>query len=41
MVPSDSIHLIQEARMATDHILWNLVHTLLAGDGGGATRQSP
>jgi D-sedoheptulose 7-phosphate isomerase len=30
VVPSDSIHRIQETHVATYHILWDLVHTLLA-----------
>lgn len=39
VVPSDSIHRIQEAHMATYHILWDLVHTVLAEDRGGAMDQ--
>ncbi len=35
VVPSDSIHRIQETHMAIYHILWDLVHTLLAEDRGG------
>jgi D-sedoheptulose 7-phosphate isomerase len=35
VVPSDSIHRIQEAHLAIYHILWDLVHTLLAEDRGG------
>ncbi len=34
-VPSDSIHRIQECHVAIYHILWDLVHTLLAEDRGG------
>ena len=30
VVPSDSIHRIQESHVAAYHILWDLVHTLLA-----------
>ena len=29
-VPSDSIHRIQECHLACYHILWDLVHSLLA-----------
>jgi D-sedoheptulose 7-phosphate isomerase len=39
VVPSDSIHRIQETHMAIYHILWDLVHTLLAEDRGGAMGQ--
>ncbi|HEY2000315.1 SIS domain-containing protein [Paraburkholderia sp.] len=35
VVPSDSIHRIQETHVAIYHILWDLVHTLLADDRGG------
>ena len=35
VVPSDSIHRIQECHVAIYHILWDLVHTLLADDRGG------
>ncbi len=41
VVPSDSIHRIQETHMAIYHILWDLVHTLLAEDRGGAMDQPP
>lgn len=34
VVPSESIHRIQEVHMTTYHILWDLVHTLLAEDRG-------
>ncbi|MGH8127762.1 MAG: D-sedoheptulose-7-phosphate isomerase [Gammaproteobacteria bacterium] len=34
IVATDSIHRIQEAHVATYHILWDLVHTLLADDRG-------
>jgi D-sedoheptulose 7-phosphate isomerase len=34
VVPSDSIHRIQETHVAIYHILWDLVHTLLADDRG-------
>ena len=36
-VPSDSIHRIQECHVAIYHILWDLVHTLLADDRGSST----
>nr|WP_246395196.1 SIS domain-containing protein [Microbulbifer rhizosphaerae] len=39
VVPSDSVHRIQETHLAIYHILWDLVHTLLAdsrGDLAGA-----
>ncbi len=35
VVESDSIHRIQEVHVAIYHILWDLVHTLLAEDRGG------
>ena len=35
VVDSDSIHRIQETHVAIYHILWDLVHTLLADDRGG------
>jgi D-sedoheptulose 7-phosphate isomerase len=35
VVASDSIHRIQETHLAIYHILWDLVHTLLAEDRGG------
>lgn len=34
VVETDSIHRIQECHVATYHILWDLVHTLLADDRG-------
>lgn len=33
-VTTDSIHRVQETHVATYHILWDLVHTLLADDRG-------
>ncbi len=39
-VPSGSIHRIQECHVAAYHILWDLVHTLLADDRGSAARGS-
>jgi D-sedoheptulose 7-phosphate isomerase len=36
VVPSSSIHRIQECHVAIYHILWDLVHTLLADDRGAA-----
>jgi D-sedoheptulose 7-phosphate isomerase len=35
VVRTDSIHRIQETHVAIYHILWDLVHTLLAEDRGG------
>ena len=35
VVDSESIHRIQETHVAIYHILWDLVHTLLADDRGG------
>jgi D-sedoheptulose 7-phosphate isomerase len=37
VVPASSIHRIQECHVTADHILWDLVHTLLADDRGSAT----
>jgi D-sedoheptulose 7-phosphate isomerase len=37
VVPTASIHRIQECHVVAYHILWDLVHTLLAGDRGYAT----
>ena len=37
VVPTTSIHRIQECHVAAYHILWDLVHTLLADDRGSAT----
>lgn len=36
-VASDSIHRVQETHVAIYHILWDLVHTLLADERGGLT----
>ncbi len=36
VVPSTSIHRIQECHVIAYHILWDLVHTLLADDRGSA-----
>jgi D-sedoheptulose 7-phosphate isomerase len=36
IVPSSSIHRIQECHVAVYHILWDLAHTLLADDRGAA-----
>ncbi|MEZ5934060.1 MAG: SIS domain-containing protein [Alphaproteobacteria bacterium] len=36
VVEDDSIHRIQECHVAIYHILWDLVHTLLADDRGSA-----
>lgn len=40
VVPSASIHRIQECHVAAYHILWDLVHTLLADARGSAASQS-
>lgn len=37
IVPTESIHRIQECHVLIYHILWDLVHTLLAKDRGPAT----
>ncbi len=34
VVPTDSIHRVQEVHVAIYHVLWDLVHTLLADDRG-------
>ncbi|AIA55451.1 Phosphoheptose isomerase 1 [Acidithiobacillus caldus ATCC 51756] len=34
VVPSDSVHRIQESHVTAYHILWDLVHTLLADHRG-------
>lgn len=36
VAPTSSIHRVQECHVATYHILWDLVHTLLADDRGSA-----
>ena len=41
VVPTHSIHRIQECHVAAYHILWDLVHTLLADDRGSASTQGP
>jgi D-sedoheptulose 7-phosphate isomerase len=38
-VPSLSIHRVQECHVAAYHILWDLVHSLLADDRGSARSQ--
>jgi D-sedoheptulose 7-phosphate isomerase len=40
VVPTTSIHRIQESHVAAYHILWDLVHTLLADERGSAAEQS-
>ncbi|BBP04284.1 phosphoheptose isomerase [Sulfuriferula plumbiphila] len=40
VVPSDSIHRVQESHVALYHILWDLTHTLLADDRGSAAKES-
>ncbi|AZO22697.1 SIS domain-containing protein [Mesorhizobium sp. M1E.F.Ca.ET.045.02.1.1] len=39
IVPSTSIHRIQECHVAAYHIMWDLVHTLLADERGSAARK--
>lgn len=39
VVGSASVHRIQETHVAIYHILWDLVHTLLADDRGGLARE--
>jgi D-sedoheptulose 7-phosphate isomerase len=39
VVPSDSIHRVQESHVALYHILWDLTHTLLADDRGSAAKE--
>jgi D-sedoheptulose 7-phosphate isomerase len=39
IVPSSSIHRVQECHVTAYHILWDLVHTLLADDRGSAARK--
>ena len=41
VVPSSSIHRIQETHVAAYHILWDLVHTMLADDRGSAKAEAP
>ncbi len=41
VVPSSSIHRIQECHVAAYHILWDLVHTLLADERGSAAEREP
>ena len=41
IVRSDSIHRIQETHVAIYHILWDLVHTLLAETRGGLGESGP
>ena len=41
VVPSDSIHRIQETHVLIYHILWDLVHTLLADQRGGLQAAQP
>ena len=38
VVPTDSIHRVQETHVALYHILWDLTHTLLADDRGPGRR---
>ena len=38
VVQSDSVHRIQETHVVIYHVLWDLVHTLLADERGGLTQ---
>lgn len=40
VVATDSIHRVQEIHVATYHILWDLVHTLLADERGGLRQEA-
>ena len=40
VVPTDSIHRVQETHVALYHILWDLTHTLLADDRGPGRRRA-
>lgn len=40
VVPTDSIHRVQETHVALYHILWDLTHTLLADDRGPADKRA-
>ncbi|WP_417451425.1 D-sedoheptulose-7-phosphate isomerase [Kordiimonas sp.] len=40
VAPSDSIHRIQECHVTIYHVLWDLVHTLLADDRGNLGKAS-
>jgi D-sedoheptulose 7-phosphate isomerase len=40
IVPTTSVHRIQECHVVAYHILWDLVHTLLADDRGSATSRN-
>ena len=41
VVPTDSIHRVQESHVLCYHILWDLVHTLLADRRGSAGNSEP
>jgi D-sedoheptulose 7-phosphate isomerase len=41
VVPTTSIHRIQECHVVAYHILWDLVHTVLADDRGSAMAKEP
>jgi D-sedoheptulose 7-phosphate isomerase len=41
VVHTDSIHRVQECHVAIYHILWDLVHTLLADDRDALSIRSP
>jgi D-sedoheptulose 7-phosphate isomerase len=41
VVETDSVHRVQECHVAIYHIVWDLVHTLLADDRGGLPAGEP
>lgn len=41
VVETLSIHRVQETQVAAYHVLWDLVHTLLADERGGLAEQAP
>lgn len=41
VVRTDSIHRVQEVHVAIYHVLWDLVHTLLADDRGNLAGEQP
>jgi D-sedoheptulose 7-phosphate isomerase len=41
MVRTDSIHRVQEVHVAIYHVMWDLVHTLLADDRGNLHEEKP
>jgi D-sedoheptulose 7-phosphate isomerase len=41
VVRTDSIHRVQETHVTIYHVLWDLVHTLLADDRGNLGGEQP